>query len=807
MKSTKLRIVSAAGIAVLGLAAFNGMAQAATAQPLELADVLNADMDQLIEINTNVTHPLGPVLDGMASSFSESSGLTQDQMDKLKTVLEKNTITFATKNVSKTSNGYTYNDPDVYASFHIAAADLDSIGCTIHCPSETEQIGGVMVYAPEGDTGSKFITYIGDLFIMTNSRETMNNVINNYNSLATAQTLGKSAGYMEVRSKTLGGSFFNMYVNPSQYQNLNDGSSVEMLGLSAFVNAEKDLVAALKAEGISVTQTDTGFNFSVFVKGDDAKLTELNLNFDRYNFIPELYKYVNSNNIIMFGEENNLKAKFNDFLKLFMSDAESMKAFTDWKAQLKTDANIDFDTEILPVLGGKYAVSIHKTAQIWPAVTLLIDVRGQIGTAGSTLNKLMTYADKTFNALEAEENSDFYNRDVSFVNGVAYYQLTLDPTKSAGTDPEIANLGSEKAKIVLHAAVTPDGFLVITNAPNVSDAFVYDNKGMLNNPTFSQSFTPGETLSGLGFFSVDGLQDYADMMMDTFSAPTEARTFFDGVLDPWHDVFTKGYATSDTASATGFVNVDTAGFAKYPDLFNTAFNIGYEESVGSIQEPFLSENFCDVHDGDWFAPYVGQLSTDGIVRGYEDGCFRPANAITRAEFLKMAIEATNDAGMMSYESMNMDLPSNTFSDVHASDWYAHYVDQGIFLNWIKGYSDNTFRPNASITRAEALQILFNSDDALKNVDTSATFDIFNDVSESDWYVNPVNAAYAKGLVQGVTDNAFEPDRNINRAEAAKIIKLFLDLKKSEKDQMTQPGMMRPIDYTQQETQQTTPNVY
>ena len=48
---------------------------------------------------------------------------------------------------------------------------------------------------------------------------------------------------------------------------------------------------------------------------------------------------------------------------------------------------------------------------------------------------------------------------------------------------------------------------------------------------------------------------------------------------------------------------------------------------------------------------------------------------------------------------------SAFSDVNTSSWYAAYVEKAKKLGAINGYSDGTFGPNKSITRAESLKIL------------------------------------------------------------------------------------------------------
>ena len=80
--------------------------------------------------------------------------------------------------------------------------------------------------------------------------------------------------------------------------------------------------------------------------------------------------------------------------------------------------------------------------------------------------------------------------------------------------------------------------------------------------------------------------------------------------------------------------------------------------------------------------------------------------------------------------------------------------------YLYGYPDNTFGPDLNMTRAEVAQMFYNLllD---KNVPITVTFE---DVPENAWYEKAVNTLASLGIISGVGDNKFEPDRSITRAE-------------------------------------------
>ncbi len=832
MKKIPHKLIAGASILASALtfsgAAFTHLAIAQSVPTnVELAQLIPSDVDQFVELNTAAANPFSGMMDSWMSTFMSGSTMsdasTQSMKDILTAELKSNKISFASKNVMTTQDGYSYPMPQTYMSIHMTADDYAKLITLLPSDATKETIDGMIIYGP---TSNSYFTMVGNLVVSVSTHDRMTALLDMYTKpSSTNVSLAQSAGFMAVTQKNLANSFLNMYINPNGYTSMFDGTAAPAdlpTALGGLMSAEKNIMGALTAEGISVAQTSTGFNFSVLVKGDAAKLTQLNLNFDRYNFVPELYKYINSNNVIMFSEENNLEQKIKDMMQLFASDSTSTADFTTWKNELRSNGNVDFDNDLLPLFTEKYAVAIHQTSQIYPAVTFVFDVRSMRDKASSVLTNLVLYADKSFMQMEKDQGVNFYNRTTAMFNGTTYYEMSFDPTKTAGADPSFKNLSSDKVVIKLHAAVTNEGFLVITTAPNVSDVFTVDGKGMMNNSDFSAAFTnPGETTAGVAFMSFDTIKTYADMLMTTFNAPAEAQSFVDGLLNPWHNIYTKAYGTPDSTWATGSVKVDTAGFAAYGDLFNKYMNM----ADNSMMTPPVmtkpqgpTKTFCDVHDSDWYAQYVNDLSNQNIVSGYNDGCFKPNNQITRAEFIKMVLQAQGIGSVGTSTSGNM---TTKFKDVSTSgsEWYDNYVYQAVNEKIASGYSDGTFRPNAPITRAEAVQILYNMSDDLKSVSPVGNFSQFNDVHNNDWFTLAVHAAFVKGLIQGTNDTTFAPNMDLTRAEASKIISVFMSNTSSGGLQYPmaptvppanpQPGMMmRPMGYTQQDTQQTTgPNIY
>ncbi len=119
-----------------------------------------------------------------------------------------------------------------------------------------------------------------------------------------------------------------------------------------------------------------------------------------------------------------------------------------------------------------------------------------------------------------------------------------------------------------------------------------------------------------------------------------------------------------------------------------------------------------------------------------------------------------------------DAATISFTDVTAEHWAYDAVSELSSIGTINGYEDNSFRPQANITRAEFIKMVSSlSDDVEKtNLDTQ-----FTDVMPTDWYFTAVADAAAKKLINGA-DGYFMPYENISREDSVLIIYRLLSAK-------------------------------
>ena len=105
-------------------------------------------------------------------------------------------------------------------------------------------------------------------------------------------------------------------------------------------------------------------------------------------------------------------------------------------------------------------------------------------------------------------------------------------------------------------------------------------------------------------------------------------------------------------------------------------------------------DFSDVSDGQWHNKAISTMAKLGIVKGRRADRFDPDASITRAEFAAICARFNTRP----VES------SGSFSDI-SGHWAENEIERAAAFGWISGYPDGTFRPDARITRAEAMTMI------------------------------------------------------------------------------------------------------
>jgi murein DD-endopeptidase MepM/ murein hydrolase activator NlpD len=183
------------------------------------------------------------------------------------------------------------------------------------------------------------------------------------------------------------------------------------------------------------------------------------------------------------------------------------------------------------------------------------------------------------------------------------------------------------------------------------------------------------------------------------------------------------------------------------------------EELGSIYYPFN-----DVAPDVWYSEFVTRLWKREIIEGPENtSCYQPAGDTNRAEFIKIAVGASNIHGPYQFEP--------TYNDVEQDDWFYPYVKAAWNLGWLDK-TKTTFNPGDPINRAEVAKVI----SIARAFDDEITNSVFYDIALGEWYTEYVMWLYIHRIVDGYPPGEdgrrmFRPGNTINRAEVAKIAEL------------------------------------
>ncbi len=119
--------------------------------------------------------------------------------------------------------------------------------------------------------------------------------------------------------------------------------------------------------------------------------------------------------------------------------------------------------------------------------------------------------------------------------------------------------------------------------------------------------------------------------------------------------------------------------------------------ASSVLQSSVFAAFNDVDDTNPYKNAITTLSKLSVIDGYDDGTFRPDDAITRAEFTKLIVY------MLGFK--DLEYQSYSFSDVSSSHWAANYIQTAYDRGIIAGFEDGTFGPDQQVTYEQALTMV------------------------------------------------------------------------------------------------------
>lgn len=170
--------------------------------------------------------------------------------------------------------------------------------------------------------------------------------------------------------------------------------------------------------------------------------------------------------------------------------------------------------------------------------------------------------------------------------------------------------------------------------------------------------------------------------------------------------------------------------------------------------------FSDVPNTDPNYVAITFLNGEGVIGGYEDGTFRPAQVINRAESLKIIFGGSGLEYPLTVETA-------PYTDVAVTDWFAGYVEGARQTGIISGNPDGTFAPGRNVNRAEFIKMILEANQFKK--EKWENVQMFADVPADAWFTPYMNYAGQAGLVTADSNGNLNPGEEIDRGEVAEIM--------------------------------------
>ena len=171
--------------------------------------------------------------------------------------------------------------------------------------------------------------------------------------------------------------------------------------------------------------------------------------------------------------------------------------------------------------------------------------------------------------------------------------------------------------------------------------------------------------------------------------------------------------------------------------------------------------FNDLSGYEWASEAVNRLYEADVISGKGENRYDPANNVTRAEFIKIALGAF---------SMITEVSECPFTDVSENDWFYPYIASAYNKGIVAG-SDGYANPNDFITREQMFTILKRVFSVLgQAAEITREMNEFSDNNDiSDYAISSITELYQAGIINGMPDNMLMPKANATRAEAAVLI--------------------------------------
>lgn len=188
--------------------------------------------------------------------------------------------------------------------------------------------------------------------------------------------------------------------------------------------------------------------------------------------------------------------------------------------------------------------------------------------------------------------------------------------------------------------------------------------------------------------------------------------------------------------------------------------------------------FSDVPGDHYAASAINYLQAEGIVSGYEDGTFKPSQAVNRAEAMKLIIAPLTE------ESDLEGITTTQFNDVSTDAWFLPYVEYGRSNSIIDGPPKKpAFNPGNTVIKAEFLKMLLLANDIDPNSYSEIALPLSDDVTNvNEWFYPYMRYALTASMTSISKQGTLNPGANLTRADTAVLLYRLLKYKEGVRTQ-------------------------
>lgn len=241
-----------------------------------------------------------------------------------------------------------------------------------------------------------------------------------------------------------------------------------------------------------------------------------------------------------------------------------------------------------------------------------------------------------------------------------------------------------------------------------------------------------------------------------------------------YDAIASSNIIKSLENAFGVSDLKSADLAAEAEAFFKEIGLSDSE-IASLKANLSADHyaFSDIKDN-YFRDYITVAANLGLVNGMGDGTYMPDASVTRAQFVTMLYRVSGQAVKDGY---TLDFADSD----QILDCYRDAVAWGVENGIIKGFEDNTFRPDEVATREQMAAFLYRYLLAFGDYSEEETAELLKPYGFTDsdavssWFVDAVNFTANLGIFNGYPEGDFKPALDASRGMAAAVMLRLYDL--------------------------------